>query len=174
MLCDNCGKREAAVHFKQIVKDKVTELHLCENCAEEKGLFSFGPPAHFEGYHFELADLLAGLAGLTGPQELMKKGNFRCQNCGLSYDDFRKLGRFGCSECYSTFQKDLEPLLKKIHGSNRHHGRYPRRISGKLREKTEPEDLRRELERAIQLEEFEKAAQLRDRIRELERQRKKR
>ena len=173
MLCDVCGKNEASIHYKQIAKNKVSELHLCEACAEEKGIFTFGPSSHFEGFHFELADLLAGLAGLAAPEEITGEGVFRCQNCGLSYDDFRKTGRFGCGECYSTFQKNIEPLLKKIHGSNRHLGRYPRKISEKAKEQTELGRLRRELEQAIQTEEFEKAAQLRDRIRALEKELKK-
>lgn len=161
MLCDICGKNEATVHLTEIVDNEMSELHLCEKCAREKS-------AQME-QHFGLSDLLAGLADFGSPLETQATGRKKCPNCGLSYADFKKIGRLGCSECYSVFKEFLTPLLKRIHGSTQHLGKTPIKVARVGRAKSQLEDLRAKLQRAIQSEEFEEAAKLRDKIRELER-----
>lgn len=157
MVCDLCGKNQATVHLTEIVDDQVAELHLCEECARAKSL-------EME-QQFGLADLLAGLAELGKPHEIAEIIKVKCLNCGLSYEDFKKMGRLGCSNCYNSFKKYLGPLLKKIHGSNQHLGKAPSKVPA--REKTELELLKMKLQKAITEEEFEEAARLRDKIREL-------
>ena len=163
MLCDACGKKEATVHLTEIVNEKITKLHLCESCAKDKG-------AEMEE-HFGLSDLLAGLADLGAHAEPELMTVIKCPACGFTYQDFKKAGRFGCSECYEAFRKQLDPLLKRIHGSNRHIGKVPL-SAGKTVKGTNAlqnlKALKAELEKAIQSEEFEQAVKLRDRIRELE------
>lgn len=163
MVCDACKQQQATVHLTEIVNDQMTELHLCEACANQKG-------AQVES-HFGLSDLLAGLAdfGKTGAveEEAVTK---TCPNCGMTYDDFRKVGRLGCGECYTTFKRSLSSLLKRIHGSTHHMGKVPARLVKPPTTKLELAELKRRLERAIDMEEFEEAAHLRDQIRELERQ----
>ncbi len=164
MVCQICGKGVATVHLTEIRDAEVKEMHLCEECARKKGLEgSLGPP-------FEISDLLSGLVETAeGVEE--EAAEVRCPNCGLSYADFKKLGRLGCATCYETFNKHLIPLLKNIHGANVHVGKSPVQVKGK---KVTPiiSKLKARLEKAIQEEAFEEAVRLRDKIRELEEKRK--
>ena len=160
MLCDICGKKEATVHLTEIINDKVTKLHICEQCAKEKG-------AEMEE-HFGLNDLLAGLTDLGSGIETDLVGAATCPSCGFTYADFKKVGRLGCSECYEVFKKQLEPLLKRIHGANRHIGKVPLRVGKTVQDTQTIHQMKLQLNKAIQAEEFEKAAAIRDKLRELE------
>lgn len=171
MLCDICAKAQATVHLTEIIDEKMTELHLCEECAQKKG-------AQMES-HFGLADLLAGLADLGGQFTTTKKETkIKCPRCGLTYEDFKKVGRLGCGECYTAFKEALLPLLKRIHGSTQHYGKSPKKLmkSPKIpkppkaaKEKKDGlQELKDRLQQAIQKEEFEEAAKLRDMIKEME------
>lgn len=160
MVCDLCGKNQATVHLTEIIDDQMSELHLCEECARKKSV-------QME-QQFGLADLLAGLAELGKPEEETEAAVVKCSNCGLSYRDFKKIGRLGCSECYSDFNKYLLPLLKKIHGSTQHVGKALHKVAAKIKEKVDINELRLKLQKAIEREEFEEAARLRDKIRESE------
>jgi len=164
MVCDICNKNPATVHLTEIIDDKMTELHLCEECAQKKS-------AQMES-HFGLADLLAGLADIGGQFSTTKKEQkVKCQRCGLTYEDFKKIGRLGCGECYSAFRSALLPLLKRIHGSTQHCGKAPKKLPRPtkiIRAKNELQELKEKLQKAIGTEEFEEAARLRDKIREIE------
>jgi len=179
MICDVCKKTAASVHFTEIINDEVTELHLCEECAKTKG-------AEMQ-QHFSIADLLSGL--VDSPFEATKTKEhikLTCPNCEMSYSDFKRLGKFGCAQCYEAFKRALYPLFRKIHGTARHVGKQPvkspvgkarpiapgRKVQIKPREET-IEDLKSQLEKAIKVEEFEEAAVLRDKIRSLEQKGKK-
>jgi len=160
MLCNVCGKKEATVHLTEIVNDQVTKLNLCEDCAKEKG-------AEMEE-HFGLSELLAGLTDMGTAVEPETAIAIKCPNCGMTYQNFRKLGRLGCSVCYEAFKKELAPLLKRIHGSDRHVGKVPLKGGKTIKDTRTLQDLKMQLEKAIQTEEFEQAAKLRDKIRDLE------
>ena len=176
MKCDKCTKK-ATVHLTEIVDGKVMEMHMCEDCAREQS-------QHME-QQFGLADLLAGLTdfGKHVPDVQQKALSLQCPACGLTYEDFRKFGRFGCAQCYIAFKAQLKTLLKKIHGSNVHLGKTPLKlmpidgvsapaIPTVMPETAQPVDpvelLRRQLHEAIEHEDFERAAALRDKIHELE------
>ncbi|MFH2137632.1 MAG: UvrB/UvrC motif-containing protein [Candidatus Omnitrophota bacterium] len=161
MVCQICGKKSATVHLTEIINDAMTELHLCEHCAKEKGIAGLGQP-------FGLQDLLAGLVDFGAPVETGKKNILKCSNCKMTYDDFRKTGRFGCSQCYETFKESLEPLLKKIHGSVQHLGKSPTSGGRDFEQKNELQELHLKLQKAIQAEAFEEAAKIRDQIKKLE------
>jgi len=165
MICDFCGKYEATVHLTEIIDGQMTELHLCEECARKKSL-------EME-QQFGLADLLAGLADFGQKAGKTNEVKLRCSNCGLTYEGFRKSGRLGCSKCYNSFRQYLFSLLKKIHGSNRHFGKVPVKLSKMAKKKSGIQELKTRLQRAIELENFEEAAVLRDKIKELERKDKK-
>ncbi|MBU3911658.1 MAG: UvrB/UvrC motif-containing protein [Candidatus Omnitrophica bacterium] len=176
MLCNICAKAQATVHLTEIIDDKMTELHLCEECAQKKG-------AQMES-HFGLADLLAGLADLGGQfNATTKETKIKCMRCGLTYEDFKKVGRLGCGECYTAFKEALLPLLKRIHGSTQHYGKSPKKLVKSLKStkvlkaakesKGGAQELKDRLQQAIQKEEFEEAAKLRDMIREMEKKDKK-
>ncbi len=160
MLCDICGKNEATVHLTEIVNEKVSKLHLCEECAKEKGV-------EMEE-HFGLSDLLAGLADLGANVEPELMDTVKCPFCKFTYNDFKKMGRLGCSECYEAFKAQLAPLLKRIHGSDRHIGKVPITLGKTIRDTRNLQELKIKMEKAIQAEQFEEAASLRDQIRELE------
>ena len=166
MVCDACKQQQATVHLTEIVNDQMTELHLCEACANQKG-------AQVES-HFGLSDLLAGLADFgkaTGTEEQEEGVSTKaCPACGMTYEDFRKVGRLGCSECYTTFKRSLASLLKRIHGSPHHLGKAPIKLLKSPKAKPELLELKKQLEGAIEMEEFERAAHLRDQIRDMERQ----
>jgi len=161
MVCNICGKNQATVHLTEIIDDQITELHLCEECAQKKG-------AQMES-HFGLSDLLAGLADLgTQFNKTKTESKLKCPRCGLSYEDFKKVGRLGCGECYNAFKDALIPLLKRIHGSTQHYGKSPKKIAKIVKARNELDVLREKLQKAIYKEDFEEAAKLRDRIKELE------
>lgn len=167
MLCEECGRRMATLHYTKIINGEKTEYHLCEECAKEKG-------EKFTGldFGFSFQDLLSGLLNSDmsqGRSERIQSTGLRCPTCGLTYGQFAKMGRFGCMDCYRTFQDRLDPLFRRLHGHTAHRGKVPERTGGKLKIHREIERLKAELSRCIQVEEFEEAARLRDRIRELQR-----
>ncbi|MBI4437117.1 MAG: UvrB/UvrC motif-containing protein [Candidatus Omnitrophica bacterium] len=167
MVCDVCKTNQATVHLTEIIDEEMTELHLCEECARKKS-------ASME-QHFGLSDLLAGLADLGSQLGQEADTKIACLNCGLTYDDFKRIGRLGCSECYQAFRKSLTGLLKRIQGSGQHVGKSPKKMPvqtpsapPKEKPKSELQELREELKIAVQEEAFEEAARLRDKIHELE------
>lgn len=164
MLCEVCNKKEATVHLTEIINDKVTKLHLCEECAKEKG-------SEMEE-HFGLSDLLAGLADLGATIEPEVMETIKCNSCDFTYQDFKKVGRLGCSECYESFKKHLAPLLKRIHGTDRHVGKVPLTVGKTVKDMRSLQELKVRMEKAIRAEEFEEAALLRDKIRECEKKNK--
>jgi len=163
MVCELCKQGQATVHLTEIVNDQMSELHLCEACANQKG-------AQVES-HFGLSDLLSGLADYSKAQEPEDVTTKACLTCGMTYEDFRKVGRLGCADCYTTFRRSLGNLLKRIHGSPIHVGKSPVRLIKPAKiAKSELLELKRKLERAITNEAFEEAAKLRDQVRRLEHQ----
>jgi protein arginine kinase activator len=158
MLCCLCKEREAKVHLTQIDGDKMQKVDLCEECAKTKGVND--PTA------FSLADLLLGLGA---SQEIEQAGGgveLRCPRCHFTQGDFKKAGRLGCPECYKTFAEPLEGLLKTMHKGIRHVGKVPEglRQSRDLSERLRL--LQKRLAKAIEAEDFEEAAILRDEIKQ--------
>ncbi|MGE5653341.1 MAG: UvrB/UvrC motif-containing protein [Bacillota bacterium] len=167
MLCQECQKRPATVHYTKIVNGQKSEMHLCEQCAGSVNDFVF--PLGLDNT-FSLNQILAGLMEMdpTGDKAIRQTGPARCPNCGLTYAQFRQSGRLGCGECYQAFGGQLLPLLKRIHGSAEHTGKIPERSGSAAQNRRRLEQLRADLNRAVAREEFEHAAELRDQIRKLE------
>ena len=171
MLCDNCGEREAAIHLTQIVNNSVTTLHLCEQCAADKGVETGASVAKFP-----LGDFLASLGKSGGAEQPDVAAGVACSFCGGTLKDFRETGRLGCAMCYTTFEPHLRDLLRRLHGSSQHVGeRYaaaPVAGTGEGREAgaagPEAGELREQLKRAVEAENFELAALLRDKLKVLE------
>ncbi len=166
MLCDECGKREATVRFEQVVNGKRTVTNLCQDCAQKKGIMS----VFLQQPTFNISNLMSALLGsqLATPSIAPAGEERRCPVCGMSYRDFARAGMLGCSRCYKTFEDRLEPLLRRIHGSDRHVGKAPVKAGGSAKLRREVEELKRELSSAISKEAYEKAAELRDKIRQAE------
>ena len=158
MLCQICKKKEANIHLKEVINNETKELHVCEECAREKG---------FLNQSFSLSSLIGGLTEESEiPFSVAQK--IQCPHCGLNYEQIREKGKVGCSSCYQTFKDYLLPLLEKIHGHTNHPGKVPGKL--KIDEKgKEIHKLRKELEKAVKKEEYEKAAEIRDEIRKLNR-----
>lgn len=161
MLCDNCGERDAAVHLTTIVNNEVRQQHLCEKCAAERGVeTTVSVPKHPLGdFLHAVQQQLATPAAEAG----------RCTFCGATMNDFRSTGRWGCARCYTAFETSMRELLRRVHGNSRHGGRTYQAPQPELDERaTILGELKERLRRAIETEQFELAADLRDRIRVME------
>lgn len=168
MQCQECQK-PATLHFTKIVNGEKMEMHLCEQCAKNKGDIFPGQNS------FSIHHLLSGLLNFdqpvqsAGTSQLPSFENLQCHKCGMTYQQFAKIGRFGCANCYETFQHKLDPLLKRVHSGNTFHsGKIPKRGGSGIYVKKKLADLKKEMQEYIQKEEFEQAAQIRDEIRSLE------
>lgn len=166
MLCQKCSTKQATVHLTKIVNNSKTEMHLCQQCASQSGELEFDLEPKFSIHHF-FAGLL-GAEGMETPLNVAPEAKIQCEKCGLTYAQFSQIGYLGCGQCYKYFGEKLGPLLRKIHGSNRHTGKVPRRSGTALKIKKDIERLRGELKKRVSQEEFEEAARLRDEIRGLE------
>jgi protein arginine kinase activator len=160
MLCENCGDKNARVHYTQIEKNEMHTYHLCEDCAAAKGL----QPGVNVG-NFPLTDFLAQMSKAGADSAAAAP----CAFCGLTLEDFKKSGRLGCPHCYVSFDSHLSGLLRRLHGGTQHVGKVylpPDPSQGAQQERLA--GLRRKLDRAVESEDFERAAQIRDMIRTLE------
>jgi protein arginine kinase activator len=160
MLCENCGDKNAKVHYTQIEKNEMHTYHLCEDCAAAKGL----QPGTNVG-NFPLTDFLAQMSKAGADSAATAP----CAFCGLTLEDFKKSGRLGCPHCYVSFDAHLSGLLRRLHGGTQHVGKVylpPDPSEGAQQERLA--GLRRKLDRAVETEDFERAAQIRDMIRTLE------
>lgn len=170
MQCQECGVKPATLHFTKIVNGEKTEFHICESCAREKGELIPGTAGGFS-----IHSLLSGLLDLEGAGKEKSAAtkttqSLQCENCGMTYSQFSKLGRFGCSSCYKYFNSALDPLFKRVHGSISHVGKIPKRAGAQIVFRRQIDELKQELQQSITQEEFEKAAELRDQIRKLEKE----
>ena len=164
LMCQACGKRPAKIHYTEVVNHNMVTKDLCLECAEEKGIDV--ETAGGSG----LGDLVAGVWDSTMEAQTEKIGKVRCPSCEYAYSDFKKMGRFGCPECYQAFETQILVVLRQLHGSTQHRGKSPIQLGPRAMIRRELLDLKGELSRAVQREEFERAAAIRDRIKELESQ----
>lgn len=151
MQCEICNKKDAAVHFKHVADGEVRELNICSDCAAENGI-SIQPPDL-------LTDFLMGKA----EQPSVKKPaddplTRRCLTCGMRDVDFDKMSRLGCSDCYSTFEKDVEDVASSVQKGSRHVGKFPEG-RGTAEDKALLNGM---LSEAVLVENFEEAARIRD------------
>jgi len=164
MLCDSCRERQAVINLTQVEHDSKVTLHLCEQCAQEKGV---------ETGVTVLKSPLGGFITAMGKGAAnvlpTAADGLRCASCGATLKDFRESGRLGCAQCYEAFDGHLRDLLRRLHGSSQHVGE---RYVSPGEEDADPRhqllDLKEQLRRAVENENFELAAELRDRIKVLE------
>jgi len=159
MLCQDCKKHEATVHLTQIANNEKKVLSLCKKCAAKKGFHS-----PLDNVPFPLSEILSGFIQHEITADRGSSENLVCPGCGLSFDEFIKQGRFGCGDCYRTFRSKLEPIMRKIHGSSLHKGKLPASDSDDILPIKEEERLEAELKKAVEAEDFERAADLRDKL----------
>jgi protein arginine kinase activator len=163
MKCDRCGQRPATIHHTVIVNGQKQESHLCEVCFQQTGA-----AAEFSFPNLSIQNLLASFLGQEMPGKLVAPAEPQCKSCGMTYSQFAETGRLGCAQCYDELEPHLIPLIKRIHGTVTHGGKAPRRTGGLARKKRDLATLRHQLQMAVQNEQYEEAARLRDAIRQLE------
>lgn len=154
MKCQKCNNAEATAFIKKNINGKVTEMHLCSECASKLGYYGFGNFVN----PFEL------FSSMFSPENKGVKASKRCSGCGISFDEIVKSGRAGCPKCYSDFYAELNPTIRKIHGNAKH------QTKPVVCKKEEPsvEELKAQLQRAVEEQNYEQAAVLRDKIKEME------
>ena len=161
MLCESCNERDAVVHLTTIENNAVHQLHLCERCAAERGVEtpSTAPKHPLGEFLHEVHTKVASSSPDSG----------RCTFCNTTMADFRATGRWGCARCYTNFEAGIRELLRRVQGNHRHVGRsYRPPMSETLERAAVVGELKDRLRRAIENEQFELAADLRDRIRVME------
>lgn len=166
MKCQKCDKL-ATFHITEVTGSELTEgkpleLHLCEEHARS---YLTESDAEEEGGSSLLKGQLA--VGQT-VEELARLDQQSCPICGITFYEFRNQGRLGCPHDYICFEKELDPLIVNIHGENEHAGKHPKRSGANTSRQTELIRLRRELKEAVSAEEYERASQLRDEIKQIE------
>jgi protein arginine kinase activator len=166
MLCQKCQQRESTIHFTKIVNGQATQIHLCQECAQKVQGFGFSL------YPGMVSDFLQALFGMNPMEQSEQAGGIlpqaKCPGCGMTFAQIQQAGRLGCSKCYDKFEPQMELLLRRIHGAGAHVGKVPARGGANFRNKRELSQLREKLQELIQKEEFEEAAKIRDRIKELD------
>ena len=162
MKCDVCGNNDAVLHVKQIIGEQVKELHLCSECASEKGI-----SGEEDIIELSLSQLLTGLIDLTDKYAELENRNI-CSTCGTTIKDFRKSAMVGCSDCYNIFNKEIENYLENTAGQVQHTGKLPEKVGTLKSLLVDKESLKEKLEAAIDHENYEQAAVLRDRIKIIE------
>ena len=185
MLCENCGRREAKVHYTENINGITRELNLCEECSRKLGItdsLNLSMPVDFSNL---FGSLLEDFESINFKPVLNEVKQVRCDNCGTTFEDIVNTGMMGCGNCYDIFSKRLDPILKRIQGANRHVGRIGKISDNKLEmenksgvekenkveessSKSKLEKLQEELKKAIKDERYEDAAKIRDEIKEEE------
>jgi protein arginine kinase activator len=177
MLCDRCQKRDAKILYTEIINGVKKEQHLCEECATDYTSFQMEKP--LMNSDLTLGDLLSTLLDNYTATDKKKPGEdtptLTCSHCGTTYEEFIQKGRFGCSECYRSFNGQLAKTLKSIQGAEVHTGKRPKGFvinnpDRVYKDIPETEKLSLMLQEAIEKEEFEEAARLRDLIKQLKKE----
>ncbi len=162
MLCQSCGQNTANTHIKTIVNGELTEHHLCAKCAGQMGYGSL-----FDG--MSMSNLIGSFFAGAGVQNLPPMAQAaRCEMCGSTFSDIARSGKVGCADCYMLYRDQLLPTVQRVHGNTNHIGKVPASAGKQMTRANEIEALKRALQEAVAAQEFERAAQLRDEIREKE------
>jgi len=166
MLCNICNKNEATIFFKGVFNKQMLKINLCEECGRKKGV-EIKPG-------FALEEFISNFSAFNAPapchKDLKSKKSLICPGCGITYSEFRQSGKLGCSNCYSAFSTYMTPLLEKIHGTSRYTGKKykpSRQFEEHDYLKIKYSQLKKELENSLKKEQYEQAAQLRDKIRDI-------
>ena len=189
MLCDNCGKREANVRYSENINGRRKELNLCEQCSRNLGItdMDFNMPIDFSSFFGEFMEDFATPDFMPVLNEIK---TLKCDQCGYTFDDIVNTGKLGCGNCYDVFETRLDPIIKRIQGSNKHVGRIGKIIDNKIENKLDDksnqktdkeqiqkkenkkedklEKLQEQLKQAIKEEKYEDAAKIRDEIKKEE------
>jgi protein arginine kinase activator len=160
MRCQICNKNDATIHLTEIAEGIRTEMHICENCAAEQDITVKS--------HIPINELLSNLLAVQPTDEEISGGaeqKLACPICGFTLAQFRKEGVLGCPRDYEIFENALLPLIEKAHdGKTAHCGKIPLKTPRETKKQSELLSLRQQLEAAVRSEDYERAAEIRDRI----------
>lgn len=154
-LCQICKQREATVYFTRIVNGFKTNMYVCRQCAGQ------------EGIKIDLNSLLTGLLAIQG-EEIEEGRELSCDRCGMTIDEFNRTGRMGCSKCYEVFFEPMQVLLNRIQGHTHHIGKNPNKSGSRQSNELQIVQLKQELADCIRNEAYERAAEIRDKIKALQ------
>lgn len=160
MKCECCHEADATIHLTQVIDGNIKKLNLCQDCAQQSGIDLNSP--------ISITDVLLGL-GTQSPADLPMVSEFdlACSRCQMTRTEFKKRARLGCPECYNAFLGELSALTKAMHHSGQHVGKIPARQGNEARLTAQIGSLKKEIETAIAKEQYEVAANLRDKIKAL-------
>ena len=162
MKCECCKKAEATIHLTQVIDGEVKKLNLCQICAQKNGIDLNSP--------ISITDVLLGLGGKSegdGVKPDLAEFDLSCSRCQMTRAEFKKRARLGCPECYKAFMGELSSITQAMHHSRQHVGKIPARQGNEARIMAQIAALQKDIETAIAKEEYEMAANLRDKIRSL-------
>ncbi len=175
MLCDNCGKKEANVHYLRNINGIKKEMNLCEECSKKLGInnIGFNMPIDFSSF---FGEFLEDFANSDFMPLIEENKELKCPGCNSTFDEIARKGKFQCPKCYETFENQIDEIIKKIQGSNTHVGRLgmskPLEVTKQVKHNNKInnkfEELKLQLKQAIKEERYEDAATLRDEIKKME------
>jgi len=171
MLCEKCKKNEAKINLITVVNGQKHEIWLCENCVKDiSSIPFFGSIGQNVNFPFQgmLTEILSNVDSNKVNIDNNKIKEIVCSNCGLTYDEFKKSGKLGCSDCYKEFKVVLEPRIKSLQAGVKHVGKIPNMKGKELIRRRKLKDLKEEMQKLIVDEEYERAAIVRDEIKKLE------
>ncbi|NQT00966.1 MAG: UvrB/UvrC motif-containing protein [Planctomycetes bacterium] len=164
MQCQICNNNNATIHLTEISDGVRSEMHICEHCAAEQDIAVKS--------HIPINELLSGLLAVQPTDEELagaSEQKLACPNCGFTLTQFRKQGVLGCPYDYEFFEKSLLPLIEKTHdGRTTHCGKLPSKTPKNTRDEIELLNLRQRLQDAVKSEDYELAAEMRDKIKKIE------
>lgn len=163
MKCEKCGENEANIHMKNIFNGNITEYHVCDSCAKKT-------KDSIEGFDLSFNSLLEGLIKENVENKTVLKEK-KCSKCNMTYSEFKRNGRLGCDNCYTTFRPEISAMLNKLNGTTKHIGKRPKYNMNIIKESTNVptvDSLKSDMEKAIKEENFELAATIRDEIKKLQ------
>lgn len=171
MKCQKCGNKQADTHIKRVINGEFEEYNLCSDCAREAGYSNM-----FDGFANDISSGFNSLLGSFFSNALPARSqSTRCDVCSMSYGDITRTGMMGCANCYKIFADQLMPTIRRVHGNITHcgkHSAFVKKTQGTQPQKNSKENqvekLKQELKIAVENQEFEKAAELRDKIKEME------
>ena len=163
MICPFCNKNEATIHYTEVTNGKMEETHMCEQCAEERGIetslpFSFGDI---------LTALTKGLESMHHAEDEELLANPACSSCGQTMRGFVKHGRLGCANCYEAFDQALKDITRSVQKSQNHVGKVPKVFPRSEDTERRVAELETELRKAVNEERYEECVSLRDEIKRL-------
>ncbi|MDU4862841.1 MAG: UvrB/UvrC motif-containing protein [Terrisporobacter othiniensis] len=175
MLCQKCHKKTASVFISSIINGQESRMYLCNDCAKNYPLFNFNSQDPFSIKDvMEKFDISEDDSIETKKENLLamdkdcEESEIVCPNCYSTYNEYRETGKVGCSKCYEVFEKQLKPILRNIYGYEEYIGKSPKKDNSHIYPSKEMITLKEDLNRAVEQEEYEKAAYIRDKIKELE------